>query len=150
MWDGVKRPDKLSGMHVIGADIARSRAVELAGSRAEDDQVFENAAGSTGLNGVDRLGVAAEALFQIHAAVVAKGVDCDAGARIDFLQIIVDGEYQTPVGSILALPIVEAAIGGSAVGGVRPDGPAGSGIERHDRAVFADNVHDIVDNQRTE
>ena len=50
MRDGVEGPDQLAGAHVEGADVAGPGAVSLIGRGAEDQQVFEDAAGSHGLH----------------------------------------------------------------------------------------------------
>ena len=65
----------LAGADVVGADVAGRRAVALAGDRAHDDQVLENAAGVPALDVADALRVAVEALAQIDAAVLAERVD---------------------------------------------------------------------------
>src|SRR6185312_131942 len=112
MRDGVERPDELSGMDVVGADIARSRTVEFTGRGAEDNQILENTSGSSGLNRIDGFWITAQAFTQVHAAVITERIDGDSGAGIDFLQIVVDREDQPAIRAVLTLPIVEAAIGG--------------------------------------
>ena len=82
MRDGVECPDELAGEDVVRAEIARRIAVAFAGRGAEDDQVLEDPAGSAALDVADGLRVAAEAFAQIDAAVLAEGVDGDAGLRL--------------------------------------------------------------------
>ena len=146
----MERPQQLTSLDIVCANIARSGPVHLARSGAHDDRVFENAARGSGLNCVDRLRIAAQTLFEVDAAIVAEGIDRDSGACVDLLQIVVDRENEPAVGAVLTLPIIEAAVGGSGFGRMRPDLASGCGIERFDCAVFPDEIHHIVDDQRTE
>ena len=51
---------------------------------------------------------------------------------------------------VLALPVVEPAIGRRAFGRERPDFFARRRVEREHRAVFADHIHHVVDDERAE
>src|SRR5206468_2668761 len=50
MRNGVEGPNQFSGVDVVGAKIAGSRAIILSGRGSEDHQVFENASRRSALN----------------------------------------------------------------------------------------------------
>src|SRR5207247_4518251 len=79
----MERPHEFAGEHVERPQIAGGRAIALAGRGAEDDQILEDAAGRARLNAAG----ARDAVAQIDAAVLAEGVDGDAGARVDMREV---------------------------------------------------------------
>src|SRR6185369_2812857 len=106
------------------------------------------ASGSAALDVADGLRVAAQAVAQIDAPVLAEGIDGDAGLEIDLLQVAVGGEDQAPVGAVLVLPEVEAAVGRLPFHRVSPERLAGGSIQRHDGAVLTHDIHHAIDHQR--
>ena len=65
----------------IGADVAGSRSVSLVGRRAENQQIFEHAAGRGGLHQRQLFGIAAQSFFQIDRAVLAERCVIDLPVR---------------------------------------------------------------------
>ena len=87
---------------------------------------------------------------QIDPPVRSEGSDELARPRVDLLEEAVDREDQPPVGSIGALPVVEAPVGRCIRQGPRPARLPRGRVERHDRVVLADDVHHVVHHQRPE
>ena len=71
-----------------------------------------------------------------------------AGARVDLAEAVSAGHHQAPIGAIGALPVADAAIEG--LFRRAPDLLAGGGVERHQAALGAADVHHVVDDQRIE
>ena len=62
-------------------------------------------------------------------------------------------EEQSAVGTIFAFPIVDAAIGDDlriGIGGMTPKFFPGGGVERDDRIVVGQDIHDAIDDERAE
>src|SRR5207248_3799172 len=118
---------------VEGAQIARRREERLPGRGAENDQIFEDPAGSIRLDARHGLGIAAQTLPQIHQAVLTEAQDGFPGARVDLFDEEVDLENEPPVLAIFALPVVYAASRNAAQVLVNPDLFAGGGVESHQR-----------------
>jgi len=62
--NGVKGPGERAGFYVVGANVAGRGCISFIGGGAEDEQIFEDAAGRGGLHQVDRLGIAIQATFR--------------------------------------------------------------------------------------
>src|SRR5206468_9576907 len=113
---------RLSAAHGVVAEVSVMVGIELAWSRTENDQVLENVSGRSGLNLAHGLRIAPETLSQIHAAVIAEGIDRHTGARVHLLQVTVDGKYKPSIGPVFTFPVIDAAIGGRSVHDrMRPD-----------------------------
>src|SRR5580658_2321094 len=91
--------------------------------------------------------VSTQARSQVHAAVVAKRVDRHAGERVHFLEVAVRGKNNPPVGSVLALPVVEAPIVVVSFHWMRPDRFSRGGIKRNNGGALAHYIHNAVDDQ---
>ena len=106
--------------------------------------------GRLGLNADNRLRIAAESLPQIDQPVVAERQNRFSCSRVDLLEVVVDREDQPPILAVLALPIRDAARCQARQVLVDPDLLAGGCVERHERAVPRQHVHDVVDDDRIE
>ena len=145
----MKRPHLRAGAHVEGADITRRRRVLLIRRRAKDDEVLEDTSREAALL-VDRGGIAVEPLAQIDPAVDAERRDALAGARVDLPQEIVEAENQAPIRTVRTLPVVHAPSVETLHARMRPDLLAGSGVERHERALRAESVDNAAHDERVE
>ena len=98
-------------------------------------------------------GIAVQPFFQIDAPVLAERRDRLPRARIDGAQEMIAREQQPPVGAVLALPIIDPAVGdhfGVRVRRKRPDLFARRRVQRDDRVVLGQNVHHAVHHERIE
>ena len=142
-------PDLVPGDDVVGADVAWRRDEGFAGRRPQDDEVLPDLAGAVGL---DASGIlrSRETDAQIDRAVFAERQDRLAGRGVNRLQEAVDREQQTLVLAVGALPVVDAARHDAAEPLVDPQLLAGRGIQRDQRVVPPEQVHDVVDDDRVE
>jgi hypothetical protein len=66
---------------------------------------------------------------------------------------VVSGEEETPLGTVFALPVIDAAIGNDlGIGGgiVTPDLAASGGVEGDDCVVVSENIDDAIDDEGVE
>src|SRR5207247_10168261 len=101
-WDGVERPGRLSGEHIVGAKVSGRIGIDFAWRRTENNQVLENVSGRSGLNLAHGLRIAPKTLSQIHPAVIAEGIDRHSGTRVRLLYVAVDGTDKPSIGAALA------------------------------------------------
>jgi len=92
--------------------------------------------------------VAAESFLEIHAAVVAEGGDQLAGSGVESVEDVIGGEEQAAVGTVLTLPVIDAAVRYE-FGRLRilpgPDFLTGGGVEGDDGVVLGEDVEGAVD-----
>ena len=142
--NGVERPDQPACDHVVGAQVAGRRSVAFAGVGSDNDQVFEDAAGTLVRPGQpSRL-----ASPHVDEPVLAERLDERAVGGVDRAEAAAGIEQQPPIGSIGALPVGETALGGLL--GRRPHRLPGRRVERDDDALRAGDVHHAVDDDRVE
>ena len=142
-------PDFVPGDDVVGADVAGRRDERFAGRRPQDDEVLPDLAGAVGLDASSLLR-SRETDAQIDRAVFTERQDRLAGRGVNRLQVAVDREQQPLVLAVGALPVVDAARHDAAEPLVDPQLLAGRGIERDQRVVPPEHVHDVVDDDRVE
>ena len=132
------------------ADVAGWRVVALAGSRTEHEQIAPHLTGRSRLRATGGQRGAAEPLAQVHEAVGAEARDRLPRSRIELLKVAARREDEAAIGAVVVFPVVEAAVGRRAFGIEPPDFLPRHGIEREHRAVLADDVHHVVDDERAE
>ena len=113
----MKGPDQFARPHIEGANIAGRRTVSLVRRRTENQQILKYPSRSRRLDQADRCRIAIQALFQIDAPVLAKRGNRLARARIDRAEEVIAGEQEPSVVSVLALPIIDAAVRDDLVSG---------------------------------
>ena len=146
----MKNPDHLASDRVIRAKISRRRQISLAGRGPQDDQIPEHPARRVGLNAINGLGIAAQAFTQVDQPVGPERQNRFAAPRVDLFKVVVDREDQTPVLTVLVLPVSYAS--GREPGKVfmDPDLFSRRRVQRHERAVPRQYIHDVIDDDRIE
>ena len=151
MRNRTEAPDFLAGDDVVGADVAWRRHVVLASRGAENDEVLEDLSRVLDCTRPTVDGSRpAKPFFQVDRALVAERDDRLAGDGIDRFEELVALIEQPPVLAILALPVVDAAGRHALQPLVDPDLLARRRVERHQRVVPRQHVHDVVDDDRAE
>ena len=146
----VERPDEPAGQHIEGADVSGWRVVPFAGRRTKDEQILEHMARRSRLRAAGRKGRAPEPLAQIHETVYAEARNRLTCSCVELLQVAARRKDDAAIRSILALPVVEPAIGRRAFGREGPDFLTGRRIEREHRAIFADHIHHVIHDKGAE
>ena len=141
----------LSGDDVEGADVPRSSQVTFPDGRTEDDEIFPDHTRRGRLRPRDRSRIARmEPHLEIDEPLVAEAEDRLSGSGVDRLQEIVDGDEETAVAAIRALPVVETAPGESGQIRMDPDLLSGRRVQRDERVVLRQHIHHVVDDDRIE
>ena len=150
----VEHPCQLARAHVKRAQIARRRQITFAGKASENDQIFENPAGSSGGQRNRR---AVDPDLQIQLAVIREGIHGLSRQRVDGVQVPARGDEDAAVFAVFALPVVRAALPGdsapaAAAGAERmhPQLFAGRRVESNQRPALRRDVRDVIDHQRAE
>ena len=144
-------PRERARAHVVRMDIGgRGSIGHAARGQRHDDQVFEDPAGIVGLQRAHRADVAVQADAQIHAAVVAERRDRLTRACIDRREVSRIDVEKPPIRAVLARPVVHAARADEALVLMHPDLASRRRVERDDRSVFREHVHDALDDDRVE
>src|SRR5271156_2364170 len=141
--NGMKDPDHLPAEHVIGTNIARRGSVLFPSGRTQNQEILKDPSWAAGLNGPNRLRITTQALPQIGTAMVAERIHQLAGARVQRMEHVVGGVEEAAVAAILALPVIDSAVGdasGNAVV-VNPDLLAGHSVESNRGIIFPHHVH---------
>ena len=128
--------------------IAGRRTVSLLVAEPRISRFSKTRPGVVDCTSVKRLRIAAQAFLPDRRAVVAERRNRLPGAGIDRAQQVIAGKQQPPVGAILALPVIDAAVGDDSdvgAGRVGPDLLAGRGIQGDDGVVLRQHVQDAVD-----
>ena len=130
--NGVKNPAKLSGANVEGANVAGRSGKSFRIAAADDDQVFENQAGTGEVNGIGGSRFAAEIFAKVDASGIAEIGNGFAGGGVERVKKIRDADEDASVGT--GTPIGEAAIRlGTFDAGIEfPEEFSGGGVERED------------------
>ena len=132
-------------------NVGRRRRVAAAARRQRhDDQILENSARIARLESANFADVDVEPDTDIDFAVVAERRDRIARARVDRRQHALIEVEQSPVGAVLALPVIHPARADLALVLVPPELLARLGIESDDRTLLREHVHDVADDQRIE
>ncbi len=141
----MKNPGHAPAAHIVGANIARRRAVVLSGGGTQNDQIFKDHTGSSGLDLVYRVRVPPKAFFQIDRAAVAKGSNQLAVGRVDGFQVVSEADEKALIGAVAVLPEVDASMAldslTQAAGAIGPQFFSCGGVEGNDRTIFRQDVH---------
>src|SRR5580698_3378803 len=108
MRNGVKRPAKLAGANVVGANISRRRGQSFRIAAADDDQILVNNSG-TGKRRPLQGGRAAQIFAKIDSAIFAEVQNGLAGGGVERVERIHHAYEDAPV--LAARPKSEPAIG---------------------------------------
>ena len=149
----MKGPDQFARPYIKGANIARGRSVSLVRCGTENQKILKYPSRSRRLDQADRCRVAIQALFEIDTPILPKRVDRLARARIDRAEKVIAGEKEPSVVSVLALPIIDAAVRdylGIRLRSMRPDFFARRRVERHNGVVFGKNIDRSTGHKRIE
>src|ERR1700751_1919817 len=145
--NGVERPAEFSGAHIESANVARRSGKRFRLASGEDDQIFEDQAGTGKGNGDGAGGFAVEIFAEIDAAGFAKVWNRLAGGGVEGVKKIHYAHENACSGS--GTPIGEAAIRLRAFyAGIEfPQNFAGGGVEGENFLRGGDAVENAVDDQ---
>ena len=94
--------------------------------------------------------VATEAFAKVDEAEFAEGEDGFAGAGVDLLKVVVEGEDEAAVLMVFGFPTGNAAGCEAGEVGVDPDFMASGGVQRDEGIVLRKDVHNVVDDEGVE
>src|SRR5215470_2013885 len=147
MRNGVKSPAKFARSNVEGADVARRSRQSFRHAAADDDQILEDRARTSEIDGICGGGFAAEIFAEVDAPVAAEAGNGFAGRGIERVEIVEHADENARLFSLGRLPQGQTTIGLRAnnSGIELPKEFPGGGIEREDFLRGADAVKDAVD-----